>query len=102
MPFADCLLALLLEVPRQLLEHVLEHRVKRMMEAVAEDAALLGFLLRRADLLVELGVHRLVPLIGPFAERDQVRLEARDRIAERPFLALLRAAVDARIVRGRM
>jgi hypothetical protein len=41
---ADRLLGLLLEVPGQLLEHVLEHGVERMVQAVAEDAVLLGLL----------------------------------------------------------
>ena len=68
-----------------------------------EDAVLLGFLLRGADLLVEFGVHRRVPLVVPFAERDQMRLQPRDRIAERPLpCASLRGAVAGRIVRGRM
>ena len=49
-----------------------------------KDAELLGFLLRGAHGGVAFGGHRRVPLLVPFAERDQVRLQPLDRIAERP------------------
>ena len=63
-----------------------------LVMAVAERAVLLGLLLRGADLVAELLLERLVPLLVPFAEADQMRLQPRDRIAERPFRAgVLRA-----------
>ena len=89
----DHLRLLFLEVPGHLLEHVLEHRLERLVHAVAEDAVLLGFLLRRPDLLGEFLVQRLVALLVPFAERDEMRLQPLDRIAERPGLAARRRAI---------
>ena len=43
-----------------------------------------------------------MPLLGPLAERDQVLLEALDRIAERPLLVVVLRAVTRRIVAGRV
>ena len=49
-----------------------------------------------------LGGHRRVALLVPLAERDQMRLQPLDRIAERPRLGLVGRAVAGRIVGGRM
>jgi hypothetical protein len=68
----------------------------------AEDAVLLGLPSARADLLGDLAVHRGMALLVPFAERDEVRLQPLDRIAERPFAARRRRTIFGRIVRGRM
>ena len=51
---------------------------------------------------VAFGGHRGVALVVPFAERDQVRLQPLDRVAERPRLGLVGRAVAGGIVRGRM
>ena len=52
--------------------------------AVAQRALLLRLLLGGADLVAELFLQRLVALLVPFAEPDQMLLQPRDRIAERP------------------
>ena len=94
--------ALLGEVPGQIGEDVGEHRIDVVEMAVAERAQLLQFLLGGADLLAELGLQRRVALLVPFAEPDQMLLQPRDRIAERPGLAGVLGPVGGRIVRGRM
>ena len=66
--------------------------------AVAERALLLGLLLGGADLGAELLLERLVALLVPFAEADQMRLQPLDRIAERPLLARVLRPVGGRIV----
>ena len=66
--------------------------------AVAERALLLGLLLGGADLGAELLLERLVPLLVPFAEADQMLLQPRDRVAERPFRAGVLRPVGGRIV----
>jgi len=43
-----------------------------------------------------------MPVFRPFAARDQVLLEARDRIAEREVLPVVGGPVLGRVVRGRM
>ena len=63
---------------------------------------LLGFLLRGADGGVDFLVERGVALVVPFAERDEMRLQPRDRVAQRPFLGLALGAVAGRVVGGRM
>src|SRR5206468_8416390 len=68
----------------------------------SERALLLGLLLRRADVGVTLLPHGLVPLLVPFADRDEMRLQALDRIPERPRLGLGRGAIAGRVVGGRM
>ena len=71
-------------MPGQLLEHVLEHRGDVEIGVGLEGAELLRLLLGGADLGVELVELRLVALVVPFAERDQMLLQPLDRIAERP------------------
>ena len=72
------------------------------MEAVAEDAVLLGFLGCRADFLGDFTVHCFLLLGRPLAQTDQMALQPQDRIAQRPLLALLRRAIAAGVIRGRM
>src|SRR3569623_1454881 len=93
---------LLPEMPRHLLEHAVEQRVERLVQAVAEDAVLLGFLLRRLHFLGALEILRGVALLVPFADRDKVVLQALDRVAERPGGRLAGRAVLGGIVRRRM
>src|SRR4051794_4737460 len=88
------------EVPWHLLEHILEHRVEALLEAIGENAVLLGFLLRGANELGDLLVHRRVTFLVPDAERDDMLLEPGDRIAQRPFHALVGRAVFAWVVRS--
>ena len=68
----------------------------------AFKAVLLGLLGVFLDLLGGVLVHLGLPVLVPFAECDEVVLEPRDGIAERPCLTLLRAAIAAGIVRGGM
>src|SRR3546814_18945487 len=93
---------LFLEMPRHLLVDALEQRIERLVEAVAEDTVFLGLLLRRTHLFGEVEVHRRLPLLVPFAELDQMILEPRDRIAQRPRRRLARRAILRRTVRGRV
>ena len=67
-----------------------------------QDAELFGFLLRGADLGVAFGVDRGVALVVPFADRDEVRLQPLDRVAQRPGLGFVPGPVAGRIVGGRM
>jgi hypothetical protein len=85
-------------MPGQLLEHVLEHGMKRVVEAVTQNAVLLGFLGRRLHLVGKRAVQSLVLLGRPFAERDEMIRGGREGIAQRPFLALMRGAVGSGIV----
>ena len=86
---AERLLALLGEVPRHVRVNVLEHAPMSSLPCCGQDAELLGFLLRGAHCGVAFGDHGRVALLVPFADRDQVRLQALDRIAERPQLGFV-------------
>src|SRR4051812_24271138 len=94
--FAQHLLALLAQMPGQLLEDAIEQAVERLVQAMTEDAVLLGFLLRVAHHFGEFLVLRDVALVVPFADRDQMILEPRDRVAERPGGGLARRAILGR------
>ena len=67
--FGERCVALLGEVPGQLGEHVLEHALDIVAALLGQDAELLGFLLRGADLDVDRLGQRRVALLVPFAER---------------------------------
>ena len=89
-------LALLGEVPRHVGIDVVEHRSDVVLALLGEDAELFGFLLRGADGGVAFGGHRGVAILIPFADRDQMRLQSLDRIAERPRLGFVGRAVSGR------
>ena len=57
---------------------------------------------RRGRLASHSAVSAACRSLVPFAERDQMRLQPFDRIAERPRLRLVRRAIAGRVVRGRM
>ena len=57
-------------------------------------------LLGRLYQLVEFGAQRIMLRVVPLAERNQMLLQARDRIAERPGARFLCRAIGARVVRG--
>ena len=78
------LLALLLEMPGHIFEHILEHCFKRMMEAVTQYTVLLGIFLGCLHLIGQFGEQRSVSFLIPLAQFDQVRFQAVDRITERP------------------
>ena len=61
-----------------------------------QDSELLGFLLRGADFGIAFGGHRRVALLVPFADREKVRLQTLDRVAERPQLGFVGRAVAGR------
>lgn len=79
-------------MPGHLLEHAVEQRVQRLVEAVAEDAVLLGLLLRTLHLLGELEILRGVAILVPFADRDEMVLQPLDRIADRPLAIDVKAS----------
>ena len=70
------------------------------MHTVTQNAVLLGLFCRGLDLFGRGLVHRLLPFLIPFANRDQMVLQTRDWITQRPFITLLRAAITGRIIRG--
>ena len=94
------LFGLFFKMPGQLFEHVFEHGVEWVMQAVPQDAILLGFLGDRLHFLSAFEVHRLLPLFIPLTDGDEVVLQPRHWIAERPFFTLLRGAVARRVIRG--
>src|SRR5687768_13201782 len=77
-------------LPAQMLgdlaEDVVEHEARVEARPVVESAVADRFLPRLGDVRLELGGQRLVALLRPFSEADQVRLEALDRVAERELL----------------
>ena len=77
-------------------------RLDIVLALLGEDAELFGLLLRRAHGRFAFGSHRRVAVLVPFAEREQMRLQPLDRVAERPRLGFVDRAVAARVVRGRM
>jgi hypothetical protein len=89
-------------MPGQLGEHVLEHGRYVGVGIGLERAEPLRFLLRSANLGVELIELRLVALLVPLAERDQMLLQPLDGVAERPRLAGAFRTIRGRIVRGGM
>src|SRR5262249_11257008 len=101
---AQCaqLLLLRLQVGRHVLEHVLEHRQRIERGTAGERAVALRLLPGGVDVSVELLLEPRVPLFRPLAERDQVLLQADDRVAERPGAPLLLGAVLRGIVAGRV
>ena len=93
-------LALTLQIRRHLLQHVFEHGQRVQRRTAGERPV--GFRLLpagahvRVEFLLELGVA----LLRPLAERDQMRLEARDRVPERPGTPLFLRPVTGGIVAG--
>src|SRR5690606_34819596 len=69
---------------------------------LAERADGLGFTGGGADLLDRFLLGGFVLVVGPFAQADQVLLEAGDRVAQRPLLVFVAGAIAAGIVRGRV
>src|SRR5690606_30538888 len=90
--------ALSRETRRDLFEHVVEHGFRIELRAAAERAVGVRFTPGGGDLLLALLRERRLALLGPFAQRDQVRFESLDRVAERPALELVLGAVARRIV----
>ena len=86
------------QMPGHFFEHILKHRVERLVQAVAQDAVLFRFFLRRFDQFGEFKVHGGVPLLVPFAECDQMRFQPRDGIAQRPVRGFIGGAIGARII----
>ena len=78
--FGHHLRLLFAQMPRHVLEHAVEQRVERLVQAVAENAVAFRFLLRGADALGDLAVHRGMGVFVPLADRDQMGLQARDRV----------------------
>src|SRR5216684_6057511 len=93
---------LALETVRHLLENVLEHQVRIETRPFAHRAVGHRLLPAGADQGVQLSGERPMALFGPFAERDQMLLEALDGVAERPMLLVVLRAVARRIIAGRM
>src|SRR5690606_12388401 len=69
---------------------------------LAQGADGLGFTGGGADLLDRFLLGFFLLFVRPFAQADQVLLQAGDRIAQRPLLVLVARAVAAGIVRGRV
>src|SRR5687767_8066241 len=69
-----------------LAEHVVEHEARVESRRRGERAEADGFLPRLRDVFLELRGERRVALFRPFAQPDQVVLEALDRIAQRELL----------------
>src|SRR4029077_11687748 len=95
-------LALAREVRWHLLEHVLEHRERVERRAAGKRAERLRFLPAGGDVRLELLLELGMALLGPFAEGDQVLLEAADRIPEGPRAPLLLRTVAGGIIAGGM
>jgi hypothetical protein len=68
----------------------------------AEDADLFGFAADGADVLDGFLLRLPVLRVAPFADRDEVLLQAFDRIAERPGAAFVGGAIAGGIVGGGM
>src|SRR5690348_5147876 len=87
------LLALALQILRHVAEYVLEHGERIEERPVRERSVGFGLFPAGRDVRLELLVQLGVALLGPFPERDQVLLEARDRIPQRPGAPFLLGAV---------
>ena len=85
------------DVPRHLGVDVLEHAADIVLALLRQDSELFGFLLSSADGGIAFGGHRRVALFVPLAERQQMRLQPFDRVAERPELRLVGWAMAAAI-----
>src|SRR3546814_14354546 len=59
-------------------------RFHRRVQAMAQNAVLLGLPRRVADHFGQFPVHRCVPLLVPDAERDAMLPEPRNGVAQRP------------------
>src|SRR5882757_6374857 len=90
------------EMLRHLLEHVLEHQIGIEPRTVGHRAEGDCFLPARADQCIEFLAQRLMTLLGPFAQCDQVLFEPLDRIAQGPMFLIVLGAVAGRIVAGRV
>src|SRR5690242_12106554 len=98
------LLALALQALRHIVEYVLEHGERIEERPVGERSVGFSFFPAGGDVGFELLVQLGVAFLGPFPERDQVLLEARDRIPEWPgapfLLRSVAGGIIARRVRG--
>src|SRR5579885_2457894 len=71
------------EVRRHLLEHVLEHRERIERRSLGERPVAHRLLPALDYVRIELLLEPCLPLLGPFAERDQMAGKPFDGIAER-------------------
>ena len=83
-------------------EYVLEHGFRIELRAVGERAVRDRFAPCGRDLLLALFRQHVLAFVRPLAERDQVRLQALDRIAQRPMFVIILGSIARRIVAGGM
>src|SRR5688572_17582596 len=85
--------ALLAQMPRDVLVHVLEHAFARLHALFGEHADGFGFAAGGAYELDRGFLRGRVLSVVPFAESDKVGLEAFHRIAERPAFGFVGRAI---------
>src|SRR5690606_20577484 len=101
-PLRAQLFTLAHEMLGHLLEYILEHEVGIEPRALVQGAVPGRLAPCGRYLLVEFLRERRVALLRPLTQRDEMLLEALDRIAERPALIFVLRTVARRIVAGRM
>src|SRR5262245_5733839 len=96
----------LFALPAQVRRHrrvdVVEHRRRVVDVTRCERSVALGFLLRREHLALDFLLQPCLVIVRPCSDRDEVPLEAADRIAEGKVLPVVGRTVFRRIVGGRM
>src|SRR5579859_4741688 len=93
-------LALAAKVPGHFLIDVLEHGLGARRRALIQRAVGFRLLGGLGDVVRQLFLQRLLLLLGPFAELDQMLLEALQGIAQRPAGGLVGGTVFAGVVAG--
>src|SRR5437868_5521692 len=81
------------EIGRHLLDHIFDHRQRVERGPGGEGSVRLRLLPAGGDVRLELLLEPAMALLGPLAECDQVLLQTRDRIPERPGAPLLLGTV---------
>ena len=76
-------------------EDVVEHRFKRLMQAMAQNAVGLRLFLGLFNEIGQFGRLRVMLLFATLANADQMLLQPTDRITQRPFSNTCFCAITA-------
>ena len=87
-------------MPGHFLKNILEHRLERLMHAMPQYTVRLCLFLGFLDQIGQLVMLRLMLLVAPFAQQDEVLFQPIDGITQRPFFKLLGSTIGTRIIRG--
>lgn len=96
------LCALFTQVPREVREDIVEHRLRASDDARLHRPVRVGFRKRCLDFTVDRFLQRLLTIVVPRTGRNEMLAQTVDRITQWEALGLVRRPIDRRVVRRRI